>query len=189
MSDNTLETPRCFAEVRTGVPTVGDLFNATVCRPEHFDLYTPFSAQKHVEAVNPVTYRSPERSEGRNGLDTIFYTGNGQLTSFNEAGEQRWTTESIATWEADHQTESVEELKLFPLHQGLREQYLLAVSARAFAIVHPETGDIVTEMELPEELTTPVTIGDIDGDGVNDFIFTSATYVHAYLTRRRSICH
>ena len=40
-------------------------------------------------------------------------------------------------------------------------------------------------MQLPEPLTTPVTIGDLDGDGVNDFLFTTSTAVHAYLTRRR----
>ena len=115
----------------------------------------------------------------------IFLTGNGQITSFAETGQQKWLAESICAWDASHQAESIEELTLFPLHEGLDEQYLLAVAPTSFAVVHPETGEIVTEMTLPEELTTPVTIGDIDGDGMNDFVFTSATAVHAYVTKRR----
>jgi len=183
ISDDSKETPVCMAEVRTGVPVLGELYNATVCRPDHFDIYTPFSSQKHIEAVNPVSYRSLDR-EGP-GLDLIYFTGNGQITSFNHKGKQHWVAETICAWDASHQAESIEELLLVPLHEGLEEQYLLAVAPSSFALVHPDTGEIVTEMELPEELTTPVTIGDIDNDGVNDFIFTSATAVHAYVTRRR----
>jgi len=184
--DSRADTPVCVAEVRTGVPTLGELFNATVCRPEHFDIYTPFSSQKHIEAVDPVTYRSLDgKNRKGSGLDTIFMTGNGQISSFSETGEERWVAETIVAWDASHQSESIEELRLFPLHAGLQEQYLLGVAPTAFALVHPETGDVVAEMELPEPLTTPVTIGDLDGDGVNDFLFTTSTSVHAYLTRRR----
>lgn len=38
------------------------------------------------------------------------------------------------------QAEAIEELVLFPLHDGLQEQYLLAVAPKAFAVVHPDTG-------------------------------------------------
>jgi len=185
ISDDSKDMPVCTAEVRTGVPVLGELFNATVCKPEHFDIYTPFSTQKHIEAVNAVTYRSLER-EGK-GLDMIFLAGNGQITSFDQHGKQHWVAETIATWDASHQAEAIEELVLFPLHDGLQEQYLLAVAPKAFAVVHPDTGQVVTEVDLPagEELAMPVTIGDIDSDGINDFLFTSATSVHAYVTRRR----
>jgi len=182
-SPDTKEAPVCFAEVRTGVPVVGELFNATVCQSDHFDLYTPFSTQKHIEAVAPVTYRSPTRETAH--LDTIFFAGNGQITSFAQDGGQRWEAETICTWDAGLQAESIEELLLVPLHEGIQEQYLLAVAPRAFAILHPEGGTVVSEMDLPEDLTATVSVGDIDHDGINDLVFTSATAVHAYVLARR----
>jgi len=183
LSDDAKETPVCLAEVRTGVPVIGELFNATVCQPDHFDVYTPFSAQKHIEAVAPVTYRSTQRDNAH--LDVIFLAGNGQITSFDKDGRQLWEAETICAWDTSHQAESIEELQIFPLHEGLREQYLLAVAPKAFALVHPDGGAVVAEMELLEELTTPVSIGDINSDGVNDFVFTAANKIFAYTVVRR----
>ena len=90
IGDDAKDAPVCMAEVRTGVPAIGELFNATVCRPDHFDLYTPFSSQKHIEAVSPVTYRSLDgKTRKGSGLDTIFMTGNGQISCFSDNGSER----------------------------------------------------------------------------------------------------
>ena len=59
------------------------------------------------------------------------------------------------------------------------------MAPRAFTLINPEDGTVVKELELPEDLTSPVTIGDIDNDGINDFLFTSSAAVHAYVVVRR----
>merc|ERR1712072_1147339 len=48
---DTSTTPKCFGHVDTGVPKASALFNLTVCHPSHYDLYTSFKNQKHVETV------------------------------------------------------------------------------------------------------------------------------------------
>ena len=88
---DTSTTPKCFGHVDTGVPKASALFNLTVCHPSHYDLYTSFKNQKHVETVDPVTI---ERV-GSAGLDVIFLASNGEVTSVDGTGRLNWMAETV----------------------------------------------------------------------------------------------
>merc|ERR1711865_1194046 len=91
-----------------------------------------------------------------------------------------WAAETIATWDPNHMTESIEEILLLQLHEGLPprapdNRFLLAIAPASFALLEPEHGTIVQEVQIPKHyggaLSVPVSIGDLNGDGVNDLLF------------------
>ena len=82
--------PKCFGHLSTGVPRSAELFNVTVCNPMHYDLYTNFDSQKHVEVVHPVTVERPTGD----GKDVVFFASNGEVTSVNPKGVTNWKTEA-----------------------------------------------------------------------------------------------
>ena len=83
--------PKCFGHLSTGVPRSAELFNVTVCNPMHYDLYTNFDSQKHVEVVHPVTVERPTGD----GKDVVFFASNGEVTSVNPKGVTNWKTETV----------------------------------------------------------------------------------------------
>jgi len=188
---DTSTTPKCFGHMSTGVPKSAELFNLTVCNPSHYDVYTSYANQKHVEAVHPVAVDKPEAGGVK---DIVFFTSNGEVTSVDGHGALNWKAETVATWDPTHTSESIEEIKLLELHDGLTAQaphntFLLAVAPSAFAILEPGSGTVVQEIEFDTTnkamLSSPVTVGDINGDGINDLVFITPDSILAYAVQRR----
>ena len=72
------------------------------------------------------------------------------------------------------------------LASGGMDEVVLAVGDRAFVLLSPLTGHMVGMGDVGDPLTTPVTQGDINHDGVNDLLFTTEGSLVAFTIHRRA---
>ena len=157
----------CMMVVISGLPQMGQLFNGTICQSQrhlHDAMKRPAfnrhdTLPRAIKAATPVVYNVlDDKTLLISKYKEIAVAINtGVMTSYNSRGVYRWQMDHTPTWSLDYthayaglydtDAARVDELgDVDRLHA-----HILVMGEKAFALVDPKNGDVLTVTDLPDK--------------------------------------
>ncbi|OAY74659.1 hypothetical protein ACMD2_02370 [Ananas comosus] len=197
----------CWAVATSGVPVREQLFNASICHYNHFNLFPHGDFARSfgrtfdtstLEVATPILVGRDDGHKHRRGShgDVVFLTNRGEVTSYTPGlhGHDaiwRWQLSTGATWSnlpsPSGMTESavVPTLKSFSLRSHHHDKEVIIAAGDQEAVVISPGGSILTSIELPAPPTHALLLEDFSGDGLTDIILVTSGGVYGFVQTRQ----
>eukprot|EP01094_Clydonella_sp_ATCC50884_P017506 TRINITY_DN3067_c0_g1_i5.p1 TRINITY_DN3067_c0_g1~~TRINITY_DN3067_c0_g1_i5.p1 ORF type:complete len:505 (-),score=89.48 TRINITY_DN3067_c0_g1_i5:38-1552(-) len=192
---------RCYGWITSGVPPTDTLMGVDICEPHGFQIFSMRKHRKRKTKIEtgpialldrmPYTYR-------QRGFDTLFLVSSGDLSSFDSGGKQNWRISTSADWEpwtwksAKKENAFLEAafrptLHSYPMEVFGEERHVVAIGRESISVVSQDGYEVATARVCGgTPMDNAITVGDFNGDGVNDFVVITSDSMCGYQFERHT---
>ncbi|KAM3213579.1 hypothetical protein ACQJBY_066150 [Aegilops geniculata] len=197
----------CWAVATSGVSAREHLFNVSICRYNHLNLFHhgDFSRSfrrtfdpSNLEVAAPILLERDDghiHKRGSHG-NIIFLTSRGEVSLYSSGlldhdATWRWQLSTGATWSNLPSPSGMTENAVIPTHKAFSlhaydpKQVIIASGDQEAMVISPY-GVLLASIDLPAPLTHALILKVFSGDGLTDVILVTSGGVYGFVQTRRS---
>ncbi|KAM9966498.1 hypothetical protein ACTFIR_006716 [Dictyostelium discoideum] len=148
---------------------------------------TMSKSEKEIQTVPPVFFRSSNSDR----LSTLFMVNTGLISCFDTAsfgGKKIWRVDTGIHWSKHLEPRTFPSLQVFSFDIQSTQPFILAIGEQSMVILN-ENGEILVDQQIwnageSDPITAPPVVADFNNDGINDFLITTLSGYHIFVTEK-----